>query len=80
MMGNKEGCLLYKKNSSNQQSGTPEENFCIKKVASTSITHLLSILLEALLLKVLFFVALYLKIIVEHTTLRNNKCASYART
>ena len=64
----------------NQQSGIPEEDFCIKKVASTSITHLLSILLEALLLKVLFFVALYLKIILEHTTLRNNRCASYART
>ena len=64
----------------NQQSGIPEEDFCIKKVASSSITHLLSILLEALLLKALYFLALYLKILVEHTTLHNNKCASYART
>ena len=39
----------------NQQSGIPEEDFGIKKVASTSITHILSILLEALLLKGLYF-------------------------
>ena len=39
----------------NQQSGIPGEDFCIQKVASTYIAHLLSILLEALLLKVLYF-------------------------
>ena len=37
MMENKEGCLLQKKNSSiNSQT---EEDLCIKKVASTYITH-----------------------------------------
>ena len=55
MMGNKEGCLLQKKEFLNQQSGIPEEDYCAKKVVVTSISHLLSILLEALLLKVLFF-------------------------
>ena len=39
----------------NQLSKLPEEDYCIKKVASSSITHIFSILLEALLLKELYF-------------------------
>ena len=52
------------------------------KVASTSITLLLSILYEVgcPMPENPIFHSLYLKILLEHTTLRNNRGASYART
>ena len=75
-MGNKNGCFLQKK-MLNQQSGIPEEDICIQKVAFSSIT---SFSFGSSITERTLFLALYLKIIVEHSTLRNNLCASYART